>query len=68
LGALKQAILEGATWRYEHLVDVAVVAGATDEDIDAVAHEALHALFACAEQPVTPRQLAHAWGASHFRR
>lgn len=67
LDALKRAILEGATWRYEHLADIAVIAGATDEDIDMIAHEAVRALFDCAEQPVTPRQLAHAWGGSHFR-
>ena len=56
--ALKGAILEGATWRYEQLVTLAVKAGATDEQIDLVAHEAIEALFARAEQPITPRNLA----------
>ena len=41
LHALKTAILEGATWRYEQLVSVAVKAGATEEQIDLVAHEAI---------------------------
>lgn len=61
LNALKAAILEGANWRYEHLVNMAVDAGATDDDIDTAAHDAIQTLFAQAEQPVTPRQLAHLW-------
>jgi endonuclease III len=68
LRALKQAIVEGATWRYEHLIAVALKAGATDEQIDATAHSAIEALFASAEQPVTPRQLAHIRHAGQFRR
>jgi hypothetical protein len=68
LHALKDAILEGATWQYEKLVTVAVNAGATDEQIDFVAHEAIEALFAHAEQPVTPRHLAQLRGNGRFRR
>ena len=59
LHALKLALLEGATWRYEQLVTIAVQAGATDEDIDSLVHDALQALFANAEQPLTARELAH---------
>jgi hypothetical protein len=66
--ALKGAILEGATWRYEQLVSMAVKVGATDEQIDLVAHEAIEALFARAEQPITPRNLAHLNAAGYFRR
>jgi hypothetical protein len=66
--ALKSAILEGSTWRYEQLVTGAVKAGATDEQIDLVAHEAIEALFARAEQPITPRNLAHMCAAGYFRR
>lgn len=67
LHALKHAILEGATAHYEHLVAAAVQAGVTDEEIDGIVHEALEALFASAEQPVTPRLLDHVWSAAHFR-
>jgi hypothetical protein len=67
LKALRIAIVEGATWRYEHLVAVAVKVGVTDEEIDAVAYEALRALLAGAEQPLTPRGLAHSWHSGHFR-
>lgn len=66
--ALKGAILEGATWRYEQLVTMAVKAGASDEQIDLVAHEAIEALFARAEQPITPRNLTHLSAAGYFRR
>ena len=66
LHALKTAILEGATWRYEQLVSVAVKAGATDEQIDLVAHEAIEAMFARAEQPITPRNLTHLCAAGYF--
>jgi hypothetical protein len=68
LHALKDAILKGATWQYEKLVTLAVNAGATDEQIDLVAHEAIEALFARAERPITQRSLAQLSGASHFRR
>ena len=67
LNALRSAIVEGATWRYERLVDLAVAAGATDTDIDDVVHEALHALFSRAEQSLMPRQLSHTWPVGHFR-
>jgi hypothetical protein len=68
LGSLKQAILAGTTWRYEQLVAAAVQAGASDEQIDLVAHEAIEALFAQAEKPVTPRNLAQLSSAGYFRR
>ncbi len=67
LHALKLALLEGATWRYEQLVTTAVQAGATDEDIDALVHDALQALFANAEEPLTARALAHLRPPSQFR-
>jgi len=68
LHALKEAILQGTTWQYEKLVAIAVNAGATDEQIDFVAHEAIETLFARAEQPITPRNLAHLSGSGRFRR
>jgi hypothetical protein len=68
LRALKQAILEGTTWRYEQLVKIAMEAGASDEQIDLVAQEAIEALFAQAERPVTQRDLAQGWPPVHFRR
>ncbi len=61
LQALKDAIVEGATHRYPQLIEQAVAAGATDEDIDRTAHEAMIALFEGAEQPVTSRDLAYLW-------
>jgi hypothetical protein len=67
LRSLKLAIVEGASWRYEHLVALAQQAGVTDEEIDGVAHEALQALLDGAELPLTPRQLAHDWPTAHFR-
>ena len=67
LRSLKLAIVEGATWRYEHLVARALQAGVTDEEIDGVAHDALQALLDGAEMPLTPRQLAQDWPAAHFR-
>jgi hypothetical protein len=67
LRSLKTAIVEGASWRYEHLVALAQQAGVTDEEIDIVAHEALQALLSGAEIPLTPRQLAHDWPTAHFR-
>jgi len=68
LHALKDAILRGATWQYEKLVTLAVNAGATDEQIDLVAHEAIEALFARAERPITPRSLTQLIGPNQFRR
>ena len=67
LQALKLAIVEGATLRYEPLVALAQRAGVTDEEIDSVAHEALQALLDGAEMPLTARQLAHDWPASQIR-
>jgi hypothetical protein len=68
LHALKEAILQGATSRYEKLVALALQAGATDEQIDLVAHEAIEVLFARAEQPITPSNLGQLWGANRPRR
>lgn len=68
LHALKEAILKGATWQYEKLVTLAVNAGATDDQIDLVAHEAIEALFARAERPVTLRNLTQLAVPGHFRR
>ena len=68
LRALKQAILDGATWRYEQLVTTAVQAGASDEQIDLLAHEAVQTLFAQAERPITPRDLSQIWSNGYFRR
>ena len=67
LRALKLAIVEGASWRYEHLVKAAVQLGATDENIDTVAHQALQDLLDAAEQPITARELAARWNPGHFR-
>ncbi len=67
LQALKLAIVEGATWRYEDLIALAERAGVTDEEIDSVAHEALQALLDGAELPLTARQLAHDWPAAQIR-
>ena len=67
LHALKMAILDGATSHYEQLVSKALAAGATDDEIDALVHEVLQALFASAEQPLTARQLAHGWPGVHIR-
>ena len=65
--ALRLAILEGATARYEPLVQAALAAGATDEDIDSIAHDTMQVLFDSAEQPVTPRTLSHVWHNGHYR-
>jgi hypothetical protein len=67
LRSLKLAIVEGATWRYDHLVALAERAGVTDEEIDGVAHDALHALLNGAELPLNARQLAQDWPVAHFR-
>ena len=68
LRALKIAIVDGSTWRYQLLVDAAVRHGATDQDIDAIAHEALETLLAGAEQPLTARELNARRSSGHFRR
>lgn len=57
LVALQHAVVEGATWRYEHLVETAQGLGVTDHQLDAAIHEALQSLFDRAEQTVTVRQL-----------
>ena len=57
--ALKRAIVEGDTSRYEHLVAAATAAGATDEEIDLMAHQAVQALLTGAEEPITSRELAY---------
>lgn len=67
LRALKLAVVEGTTWRYEHLVALAKAAGATDDDIDNVASAAIQMLLTGAEQPITARELAHDWTGGHFR-
>jgi len=67
LRALRNAIVEGATWRYEQLVSLAVKAGVTDKEIDDVAHQALAALLEAAEQPLTFRELSASGCSAHFR-
>jgi 6,7-dimethyl-8-ribityllumazine synthase len=61
LVALKQAVIEGATWRYEHLVSAAREAGVTDQQLDTAIHEALRILFESAERTFTARQLDAVW-------
>jgi len=58
LNALRSAILAGTTYEYERLVNLSLQAGATDEDIDLLIHDALQMLFQNAEQPVGPREMA----------
>ncbi len=67
LQALKVAVVEGAAWRYEHLLALALEAGATDDEVDIVAHEALQALLTGAELPLNPRELARDWRGGQFR-
>lgn len=67
LQSLKRAIVEGATWRYEPLVALALAAGVTDDEIDTVAHDAMRALLDGAELPLTSRELAQDWPIAHFR-
>jgi hypothetical protein len=67
LRSLKEAIVEGASWRYEHLVALAQQAGVTDDEIDEVAHQALQALLDGAERPLTSRELSHDWTPAQFR-
>ncbi|MCS7048479.1 MAG: hypothetical protein NZ483_04200 [Verrucomicrobiae bacterium] len=64
LEALKAGIIAGATHDYERLVNAALQAGATEEEIDLLIHDALSALFESAEQPVGPRELAYLWPAA----
>ncbi len=59
LQALQLAVMEGATARYQGLLDRAIATGATDEEIDLVVYEAVRNLFVNAERPLTGRDLAH---------
>ena len=61
LRALKNAIVEGAAWHYDHLVKAALELGATEEQVDTIAHDALCALLAGAEEPLNARSLEHEW-------
>jgi hypothetical protein len=65
LQSLKLAVVHGATWRYDHLVALAQQAGATDEEIDDVAHAALQSLLNGAELPLTAGELAQDWPVAH---
>jgi len=67
LRALQLAVVEGATWRYDHLVALATAAGASEEEIDDVASAAIQMLLTGAEQPLTARELAHDWAGGHIR-
>jgi len=58
LRELRSAIIQGATWCYESLIARATAAGATDDEIDAVANQAFQSLLTGAEEPITPQQLA----------
>ena len=58
LDALQAAIVTDSAWRYESLVNQALTAGATDDDIDMAAREAMAMLLSRAEQPLTARDLA----------
>lgn len=57
LTALRRAMIEGTMWHYDDLVAAAHAAGVSDEDLELVAHEAVRALLAGAEEPLTPRDL-----------
>jgi hypothetical protein len=59
MNALKSAIITGATYEYERLVTAAMMAGATEDEIDLLIHDALQSLFARAELPVGPREMAY---------
>ncbi len=67
LHALKSAIVAGATYDYEKLVNAALRAGASEDEIDVLIHDALQSLFTCAEQPVGPREMAHFWPLERVR-
>ena len=51
--ALKTAIVEGATFDYERLINAAIRAGVSDQELDVVIHDALEMLFYSEEHPVT---------------
>ena len=57
--ALTAAILEGATHEYQRLVDRALAAGISEDELDLLIHNAIEILFLSAEQPVTQRELAY---------
>ncbi len=61
LAALQHAVIEGATWRYEHLVIAAQQAGVTDYQLDTAIHDALRTLFDSAERTFTDGQLDDLW-------
>jgi hypothetical protein len=66
LRSLKLAVVQGASWRYEQLVSLAQQAGATDDEIDGVAHDALQALLNGAELPLTTREVSQDWPVAHY--
>ena len=68
LEALKRAIVAGATRQYERLVAVALAAGATDEEIDQMAHRAVQELLTGAEEPLTAHDLMVASNGDYTRR
>jgi hypothetical protein len=54
LQAIRRAVIEGLTWHYDALVQRALAAGATEDEIDLIAHDAVQALLSGAEEPLTP--------------
>lgn len=61
LRELQHAIVSGATWRYEQLIEMAGTAGITDEEIDLIATGVVRDLLSGAEQPLTDREFAQGW-------
>ncbi len=59
LQALKKAIVDGATFDYERLIQNAVQAGVSEHELDLLIHEALEVLIYSEEHPVTSRDLTH---------
>ena len=68
LEALKRAVVAGATRQYERLVAVALAAGATDDEIDQMAHQAVQELLTAAEEPLTAHDLMVASNGGYPRR
>jgi hypothetical protein len=66
LRSLKLTVVEGAYWRYAQLVSLAQQAGATDDEIDGVAHDAMQTLLNGAELPLTSREVSQDWPAAHY--
>jgi hypothetical protein len=66
LVALQHAVIEGATWRYEHLAAAALELGVSDHQLDAAIHDALRVVFGRVEQTVTARELDSFWPADHI--